>query len=290
MIGARDSGIVTGTLASAGRHQVPYELLDADQVTRRFPAFSPLDDMVGVYEPGASVLRPERIVALQLELASRAGASLQFGEQALGWEPVPGGIELRTERNAWSARHLVCCAGPWTGALLSAAALPLTVERQVQTWWEPSRDPELFSSDRMPVSMWQLANGTVFYTMPNRGDGVKAGWHHNGPTVDPDTVDRDVTPAENASVADLLRRFVPHAKGQRLHQTVCLYTNTPDGHFIVDELPGHERVLVVSACSGHGFKFASVMGEIVADLVTTGRCAFDLAPFRLSRFSRPGTA
>jgi sarcosine oxidase len=124
----------------------------------------------------------------------------------------------------------------------------------------------------------------VFYTMPDMGHGMKVGWHHGGEITDPDRVDRTITPAEHAGIADLLRRFAPGAKGERRATQVCLYTNTPDRHFIVDFLPTDARVLLVSACSGHGFKFASVMGEVVADLVTSGRSAFDLSPFRLARF------
>ena len=284
MIGTPGKPLVDGTLSSAVRHGVAHELLDAPALASRFPMFTPLDDMVGVFEPGSSLLVPERIIALHLELAARAGATLRFGEAVEGWDSAEGGIEVRVKAQRYRARQLVCCAGAWTGQLLAALGLPLAVERQVQTWWEPARFPDLFHVGRMPVSMWQLGDERVFYTMPDRGDGIKIGWHHGGAHVNADTVDREVSLAEHAAITDLLRRFVPHAKGQRLTHEVCLYTNTPDGHFIVDAHPGQPGVVVVSACSGHGFKFASAIGEAVADLVTEGACRHDLTPFRLSRW------
>lgn len=285
MIGAAESELVTGTLESAVRHGVSHEVLEARQIHERFPVLLPLEDMIGVFEPGASILVPETIVGLQVELASRAGATLAFGETVLSWEGGPDGVELRTDRDTYRAGCVVVCAGAWTPGLVPGMSSLLDVERQVQQWWEPARLEEAFAVGRMPVTLWELADHSVFYTMPDMGHGMKVGWHHSGPITDPDRVDRTVSPQEHAGIADLLRRFTPAAKGERLASQVCLYTNTPDHHFVVDHLPGDQRVLVVSACSGHGFKFASVLGEVVADVVTRGRSAFDLTPFRLARFS-----
>lgn len=285
MIGAAQSELVTGTLESALRHGVEHEVLDARQLHQRFPVLMPLDDMVGVFEPGASLLVAERVVGLQVELASRAGATLAFGETVASWEGTPDGVELRTDRGTHHARQVVCCAGAWTAQLIPGLAPFLEVERQVQEWWEPARHEDAVKIGHMPVTLWELANGSVFYTMPDMGHGMKVGWHHGGAVVHPDRVDRNVSQEEHASVSDLLRRFAPWGKGERLGHQVCLYTNTPDRHFIVDRLPGDPRMLVVSACSGHGFKFASVLGEVVADLMANGRSAFDLAPFRLARFT-----
>lgn len=286
MVGAPDSDIVKGTLASAMQHAIPHEVLSATQVTRRFPGLLPLDDMVGVLEPGAALLFAEQIVAAQIGLAERAGAELRTETVVERWEPVLGGFELHTSRGKLLTRRVVCCAGPWMPTLIPPSVLPLTVERQVQSWYTPQRLPELFRPDRCPTSMWQLPDGRYFYAMPDLGDGVKVGWHHSGNLTTAEGVARDVSPKEHASVADLLRRFLPHAKGERREHAVCLYANTPDGHFAVDTLPNDERVLVVSACSGHGFKFASAIGEAVAELVTTGKTSSDMRPFLLRRFAR----
>ncbi len=174
-------------------------------------------------------------------------------------------------------------AGAWTSSLLPG--LPLTVERQVIHWFDPAQEPDFFSPRRMPVSMWELHNGSLFYTKPDLGDGVKVGVHHGGRTVSPDDIDRRISDAEDAYVYDLLRRFVPFAKGHPLERAVCMYTNTPDRHFIIDRHPDDTSVLILSACSGHGFKFSSVLGEVTADLVTTGTSSFNLSRFSLSRFA-----
>lgn len=137
----------------------------------------------------------------------------------------------------------------------------------------------------MPISMWELDDGTVFYTKPNLGDGVKIGVHHSGATVTPQSIDRTVSAQDSAPIHALLERFLPDAAGALRERVVCMYTNTPDAHFIVDRHPELEEVLVLSPCSGHGFKFASVIGEVAADLVTRGVSAFDLSPFTLKRFA-----
>ncbi len=282
MVGRAESELVRGTLASAQQHAVDHDVLPAERLPKVFPAFQPLEDMVAVHEPGSSLLYPETIVSAQLELAARSGATLEFGQPVTAWEPALGGVDVRIGDRQVIASHLVLATGAWIGDLVPT--LPVVVERQLQQWWEPARHAEVFAAGRMPVSMWQLNDDRIFYTMPDLGEGVKIGWHHSGSTVTADTVDRTVSHAENASISDLLRRFLPHAKGERLGSEVCLYTNTPDAHFIVGSHPAEGAVTVLSACSGHGFKFASVMGEVVADRLTTGSAAFDLTPFSPARW------
>src|SRR4029450_2297362 len=142
-----------------------------------------------------------------------------------------------------------------------------------------------YAAARCPVTLWEYAPDRVFYTLPDFGDGLKAAVHYEGQPVDPDRVDRKTSPDEDAQVAELLLRFMPHAEGRPRESQVCLYTNTPDLHFVIDVHPAHpERVVVVSACSGHGFKFAPAIGEIVADLLAGATSRFDLTMFRIGRF------
>jgi len=285
MVGRAESGIVTGATESARAHDIPHELLRADEIMERFPAFVADSDHVALYEPGAALLHPELCVAYQLELASRLGAQLCFHEPVARWTETEDGVELRTETGRYHVNQLVLCPGAWMAELLGDITLPLTVERQVQHWWEPAQRPELFRPGRMPVSMWETDEGRLFYTMSDTGHGVKIGWHHSGLATSPDGVDRNVSAPERAVIATLLERYLPLARGRERDAAVCLYTNTPDGDFIVARHPLTAAALIVSACSGHGFKFATVVGEIVADLVTTGQSAFDLTPFAVSRFS-----
>ncbi len=285
MLGEPDSEMIQGTLKSARLHNVPHELVDADHIRKRWRMYEPFDEMVGVYEPGGALLMPERIVLLNLNLARESGAEIVLNEQVVGWDQVGEGVEIRTATRTVSAGQLVLSAGAWNTVLLREHNVPLHVERQYQQWWEPARHPEWFTAGAMPVTMWELHDNKMFYAMTDLGDGVKIAWHHQGEIVDPEQVKRETSLAENASLTDLLRRFMPHAKGERLASEVCLYTNTPDGHFIIDRLPACPQVLLISACSGHGFKFSSAIGEVAADLLTTGSSSFDVTPFSLKRFS-----
>lgn len=285
MVGHPDSELVRGTIRSGEEYAVPHEVLDAEELHRNFPGFEPPDDFVGVHEPGSSLLQPERVWASQLRLAEAAGAELLTNQAVLSWRSAEGVTNVRTESWSFEGAQLVLSAGAWNRSLAPDALAMLSVERQLQQWWGPARKPELFQAAQMPVSMWQLADGRIFYTMPDTGQGLKLGWHHSGPTVDPDRVDRDASPAENAELADLLRRFLPAAKGMRQASAVCFYTNTPDAHFLIDRCPGASGVWLMSPCSGHGFKFASVLGECMADLLTGRAPGFDLSPFRHDRFA-----
>jgi glycine/D-amino acid oxidase-like deaminating enzyme len=135
------------------------------------------------------------------------------------------------------------------------------------------------------LALWECARDRMGATFPDRGDGVNAGVHHEGETTDPATVRRTTSPAEDGAIREILARLMPDAAGRQLEARVCLYTNTPDHDFLIDTHPAHPAVLLVSPCSGHGFKFASAIGEIVADIVARGESDFDLMPFRLARFN-----
>jgi len=161
--------------------------------------------------------------------------------------------------------------------------LPLAIERQLSHWYRPARSPELFAPDRCPIALWETRPDDVFATFPDDGHGVKCGTHHAGADTTADTVERTVSDAENEAARALLAQVMPDAAGPLVESRVCLYTNTPDRHFIID-WDTRERVLVLSPCSGHGFKFASAIGEIAAQLTLDGRSWIDLAPFSLSRF------
>ena len=285
MIGAPDSTLVKGAEASAVQHRIPHEILSAGKIHRRFPVFSPLDEWVGVLENRAGYLDVELGITLMQEQARLRGASLRFEEPVIAWKArAGGGVTVATSKGQYEVGKLVLAAGPWMNELLGGTELPLTIERQVTFWFEPSRAEEQFAPDRMPVSIWEIRPGSFFYTVPDVGHGVKVAWHHGGVAVpSPESVDRTVSPDELAKMFDLLRRFVPFAKGRVMESAICLYTNTPDEHFVIDWHPDSKDVVVASACSGHGFKFAPVVGEIVADLVTTGGTDFDLGAFSLTR-------
>jgi sarcosine oxidase len=281
MAGPADGVLVRGARRSAAVHGLPCEDLSAPEIRKRFPAFAPDPGMVGVFEPRAGVLFPEACIEAALQGAAAAGAELRVDEEVEEWRADSGAVQVRTARGSWSAGTLVIAAGPWLPRVVPG--LPLTVARQVLHWFEPLADHGLFAPEACPIALWEVEGGRIFYTFPDLGDGVKAAIHHEGEITDAERVRREVTPEDEEAVWSLLGRLVPSAAGRRRESAVCLYTNTPDRNFLIDRHPQHEQVLLVSPCSGHGFKFAPVIGEIVADLVTEGASRFDLRPFALER-------
>jgi sarcosine oxidase len=284
-LGPEDGVLVRGARASAEKFLVPHRVLSAAGVMRNFPGLQPLDDMVGVVEERAGVLFPEECIAAMLQRAERAGAELRRDEAVVAWEDTGDGVLVRTASGDYRGAQLVIAAGAWMPRLVPELAPTLSVERQPIHWFVPASRSADFSAARCPVTLWEYAPNRVFYTLPDFGDGVKAAVHYEGQSVDPDHVERRTSAEEDAYATDLLRRFMPNAKGRLRESQVCLYTNTPDLHFIIDRHPAHaERGVVVSACSGHGFKFATAIGEIVADLIGGTKPRFELGMFRMSRF------
>jgi sarcosine oxidase len=281
MIGPERGLLVAGARASAEQHGLPYELLTPQDVRSRFPALVPESSMVALYEPRAGVLFPEACVRALLSRAANDGAELTMNEAMLSWRVEGGVVRVATPLGEHVADRLVLTLGPWLPQHLNGASLPLVVERQMQHWFAPLQSAEWCHPDRMPIALWQLTDSDrVFYTLPDFGDGVKVAIHHEGETTDPDRVQRTVSGEEDTRVRELVARFLPTAAGAIRDRAVCLYTNTPDGHFLIDRHPVHPEVLIVSPCSGHGFKFASVIGESVAQLVANERPTLDLSPFR----------
>jgi sarcosine oxidase len=279
---------VSGALESFVQNRIPHELLTASKLHRRFQAYAPLDDWVGVYELRAGVLQPEKVISAFHEVAKRHGAETRVDEEVLAIDVLNSVVKVTTSRATYEAAQAIVSVGPWAPRLLRDLALPLTVERQVSHWFEPANYDDYFGPEQMPVAICEIKPDQIFYAIPNLGDGVKVGIHHSGAKTTIDTVDRTVSDHENAVATDLLRRFLPFAKGRLRAATTCLYTNTPDGHFIVDRHPAHQELLVMSPCSGHGFKFAGVLGEAAADMVQGLPSRFDLAPFSLARFGALG--
>ncbi|NOT09530.1 MAG: N-methyl-L-tryptophan oxidase [Gemmatimonadales bacterium] len=282
MIGPPDGTLVSGARQSAIVHQLPYEELPAPEVRRRFPVFQLEAHEVGLLEPRAGVLFPEAAIGAALRLARGAGAELHFGERAIEWL---GGssILVRTERGDYHADQVVVAAGAWMGTGIARASLALQVARQPLHWFSPVGDPAPTAPRRMPVFIWEWEPGGMFYGFPDFGDGVKVAIHHQGEPAHPDTVNRVVMAEEVERLREVMKARTPALNGELRDSSVCLYTNTPDEDFLVDRSPADPRVILASPCSGHGFKFAPAIGEILADLVQGRPPRFDLSPFRIDR-------
>lgn len=288
--GPEDSAVVQGSLGSCLEHGLTHEMLDGAEVAARFPAYRLPRSFRALYQPEGGFIASERAIVAHATLAQAAGADLRARERVLGWEPDGDGVRVTTERGSYTAGRLVVSAGAWMGQFVPALAGIAVPERQVLGWFQPS-DPALFRPDRFPVL--NLTGGGHdgddgrWYGLPIWGmPGYKFGrYHHLDEVVDPDTDPRICRPDDEALLRDGIRRYFPGADGPVMGMAACMFVNTPDEHFVIDTLPDHKQVVVASPCSGHGYKFASVIGEILADLATRGTTQFDLSPFRLARFA-----
>ena len=301
MVGRPDSRTVSGSLRSAQEWNLPHELLDAAQIRRRFPTMTPEPDEVALFERNAGLAIPEASVAAHLALAARTGADLHHEEPVTSWRTIRGGgVEVSTPTARYQAAQLAICPGPWAPELLADLGIPFGVERQVQYWFEPAREPARFRADRHPIYIWEAADGQQFYGFPSfddptggpadgvkaAADGVKVAKFRSGLACTPETIDRAVHPEETAALRAFVAPRMPDLPGTLLKTVTCMYTNTPDEHFVIARHPGHEQVVVACGFSGHGFKFVPVVGEIVADLVSEGTTAHPIGLFDPRRFGR----
>jgi len=287
MIGREDGVLVRGARASAETHRLPFERLDAGEIRRRFPALRPTDDMVAIWEPRAGVLFPEACVVAHLALAAKAGADLHPDEPVESWRREGEGFELATKHGVYRTERVVLAANAWLERLLPDVPLGLAVARQPLFWFEPRAHAESFAPERLPIYLWEPEPDRFFYGFPAFHGQIKVATHGEGAVVDPDTVDREVRASEVDALRQRLETYMPDAAGRFARAAVCMYANTPDGHFVIDRHPEHERMLILSACSGHGFKFSSVIGELAADLLLEGTSSLDLDLFRLRHEERP---
>jgi sarcosine oxidase len=281
MIGREDSVVIEGTRRAAREHGLAVQTWTLAEMASRVPPLRPSAGMIGVFEPRAGILAPERAVAAMLGAAQAEGAALHVNEPVAAWEPRGAAVEVRTATRRLTAGHLVLAAGPWLPGLLDGLPLPLTVERMVQHWY-PSGDAR-FAPSAFPVFLLEAPDGRMLYGLPDQGHGVKLAEHHGGAATTAATVHRVVTDAERAAFHSWARAWVHGLPAAPAESRVCLYTNTPDGDFVLDWHPAAPGVFVCSACSGHGFKFAPAIGEAVATQLRGGESRLDLTPFRVAR-------
>jgi sarcosine oxidase len=286
IIGKRTTRLVSGAIRSVEAYSLAHEVLSPPAVAERFPQFVLAPDEVAVWDPDAGALFPENCIRGYAASAVDAGAELHYGEAMLSWSSSSDSVSVRTPAGEYRARSLVLTAGSWTPAAAPDLHLPLVVERQFMLWFPPS-DPALASPDRMPVFLWDRAPEVETYGVPDFGDGVKVGSWVGKVAASPESADRSFGERDAAPV----RRFVQGSmQGLTPHErevASCLYTNSPDHHFLLGVHPHRPNVVVVSACSGHGFKFTSVIGELVDRLVRGEPPGYDLTWFDPGRFSRP---
>jgi sarcosine oxidase len=284
------SNFFANTIDAARRYGIAHEVLGAQDLRRRFPSFNVGNDEVGYYERSAGYLRPEACVSAQLRLAEEHGATLHRDERVTGIEPCEGGVRVVTDRARYEAPNAIVAAGPWVHELVPPeVSRHLTVTRQLLFWFEARPPVSRFTPPEFPVWIWELRDRSqAIYGFPAidgpRG-GVKVATEQYESATTPGGVVRAVSDDEKrrmyeSLVAPYLRDIGPAC----IKAVACLYTATPDFHFVIDGHPGIPGAIVASACSGHGFKHSAAVGEALAEQILDGASRLDLSSFGLGRF------
>jgi sarcosine oxidase len=300
MMGARDSHTVRGAIRSAEAYGLLHEILDAREIRRRYPPFTPGDDVYALFERKGGFVNPERAISGHLARAAALGAELHFEEPATGWQAFPAGegVRVSTDKGSYEAAQLIISAGPWAPVVLADLGLPLSIHRQVMYWFDPIGGAAPFLPERFPIYIWEFENVwepekgiASFYGFPAQ-DGpagpVKIAFHSRfgDPRTTAETIDREVKPHEIARVKEAVAERIPALNSSCVNAVTCMYTVTPDEHFVIARHPEHSQVTVATGFSGHGYKFCSVVGEILADLALDGRTRHDIALFQPERFAQ----
>jgi sarcosine oxidase len=278
-----------GALQAAELHDLPHEVLDRVALARRYPAYRSFPDETRVVlQPDGGFLLAERTMLAHVRVALANGADLRFRQRVISWKTRGDGVEVQTEAGTYEADRLVVCAGAWARKLVPALQTLAVPERQVLAWLQPNR-PELFTPDAFPVFLIDVEEGS-FYGFPIHDvPGFKFGkYHHLHEPIDPDDADRSVRPEDETVLRAFAERYFPDGAGPTVMLKACIFTNSPDEHFVIDLLPGAPQIGVAAGFSGHGYKFCSVVGEIMADLAIGGSTSHDIGLFRLDRFSGVG--
>ncbi len=281
--GPEDSWVFKGAWESARLHDLPHEVLTGSELHRRHPGYHLPPEHLALVQPDGGFLAPERCIVSYVMAAQSLGAEIHGHEEVLEWEPLEGGVRVHTSRDTYEADRLVFTAGAWNQNLLDVLDGLAVPERQVLAWLQPTR-PEYFRPENFPVFNLLVDEGR-FYGFPVFGvPGFKFGkYFHLEEQGDAEELDREVHGYDEQVLREFAERYFPEGCGPTMSLQTCMFTNTPDHHFVLDLHPDYEQVSIASACSGHGFKFASVIGEIMADLSTTGVTRHDIDFFRLER-------
>jgi sarcosine oxidase len=285
-VGLPDAHAMPGIVRTYDTLGMPYERLDRDELHRRHPQLNLPEGTIGLYQEAYGILAATRCVLTLAARAQAQGAQLSAEETALAIDPDGDGVTVRTDRGVHRAERVVVAAGSWTQPLLAALGveLPLTVLQEQLAFFRV-RDPEAHGPDRLPLVIHRFPGttslGSVFPIFDH--EGVKMMIDRIGPAVAPDNPSRTIDPLLLERLRAYATDLLPGVTGEILETTSCRYTMTPDEDFVIARHPEHAQVAFASPCSGHGFKFAPVVGQMLADLILTGETSYPTARFRLDR-------
>jgi sarcosine oxidase len=286
-ISRRGEPMFEGMLSSLTEMKIPFELLKADETMRRFPQFRLTDDMLALYQADTGVLAASRCVLAHLRLAHQYGATFLDNATVTHLAPHRSGFSVQTTAETYHTDKVILAAGAWANTLLGQLDfhLPLRPIRCQENYFEPLK-PEIFAAENFPVFIAHFpeAYGYMPYGIPSFNDsGLKIALH-GGPDFDPTSPERTPDPTVVETVLRFAQDMLPEANGQLLSSRLCLYTMTPDEHFVIDHHPANKNVVIGAACSGHGFKFSNIIGEMLVDLALDGATQYDISLFSATRF------
>jgi sarcosine oxidase len=289
MIGPPQSDVVSGSVRSAQEYALEHEILDAAQVRRRFSQFVLSPDEIALYESKAGYLRPEECIRQSLAQASKYGAQLHFEEPMTSWtaQSSGDGVTVTTSHGTYHAKHLILSTGAWAPQILAPLGLPIAAYRRVMFWFDPIGGVDAFLPERFPIYLWQPKDTVTFYGFPASdgcNHGVKVAIHNGDEMCTPDSIDRNIREDDESAMRSVIAGRIPTLNGPLIEARTCMYTMTPDEHFIIELHPDYPQVSIAAGFSGHGFKFASVVGEILAGLAMDGQTDHNIALFSNRRF------
>lgn len=284
--GRPDEANFNGAIKACEEHNLPYKVLTSDELSAQFPGYQLPDDFKGVYQPDGGFLASDRCLVAHVEEAFKNGGEIHAREQVLNWKATSSGVRIESEDDVYTADKLIISAGPWAQELVKELEGNATPERQVLGWLQP-KEPANFTPESFPIFTATL-NGEPFYGFPTfEVPGFKIGRHHHlEQETTPDTLDETLRSEDERLLRDVAEEYFPSGAGPTMRLTTCMYTNSPDEQFIIDTHPDHSNVVIAAGFSGHGYKFCSVIGEILADLVIDGKTSHSIELFSFDRLNQ----
>jgi sarcosine oxidase len=285
LVGTPEHESVINARASALLHDIAFEELNAGDIARRYPRLAPRRDEIGIFEPNAGLVIPEVAIEAYLRVAEAAGAEMRFDTPLSDWRETPGGTFTVTTADGerYEARRLALCMGAWFESIAAEIGIPIVIERRVQHWF--AQDPGAYGTGDLPTFLVdRFEQPSRMYGFPDLGDGVKAAFHGTGERTHADALDRVVHETDIAPLRASLEAWLPGSTAHYAGGKVCMYSLTPDEHFVLGMHPDDARIVLAGGFSGHGFKFASAIGDVIADLLVHGQTARDINFLRPTRF------